>query len=86
MAEQESWTEHQEQKKNPDKHYDSDIEFTEYLYISINLWVSEKGKVSYVNMLGWDAECGTCNDIVISGVSKSVCVNSLDFNADYFKW
>lgn len=71
------------EKENPDKHCDCDIEFTKYLCISINLWVSEKRTVSYVNLFGWDAECGTYNDIVISGVSKSVCVHLLDFNADY---
>ena len=48
-------------------------------WLSVNLWVSENRKVSDVSLLGWDAESGTYNDRVISGVSNSVCV---DYNAD----
>ena len=43
--------------------------------------------VSDVSLLGQDAESGIYNDhFIFSGVSKSVCVHLLDFNADYFKW
>ena len=86
LAKQESWTEHQEHKlhkENLDKLYDYHIEFTKYLCFSANLWVGENRNVSGVSLLEWDAESGTSNDIVISGVSKSVCVHLLDFNADY---
>ena len=91
MAKQESWIEHQEQKLHkekqiPDERYDYNIEFTKYVWCSVSVWVSENRKVSYVNLLDWDAERGTYNDPVIPGESKSVCVHSLDFNADYLKW